>query len=134
MAAVLVIDDEWGIRETVRILLEPQGLTVIKAESGRVGLQRFFERPTELVITDLIMSDTTGFDVIDQVRRHSPPTRIVAMSGCSLGEDLLGMAQTLGAAGIIRKPFRRRELLAAAGLVAADAPRSTYAFEHTLLH
>jgi DNA-binding NtrC family response regulator len=38
MAAVLVIDDEWGIRETVRILMEHQGLTVVKAESGRIGL------------------------------------------------------------------------------------------------
>ncbi|HEX2554171.1 MAG TPA: response regulator [Microvirga sp.] len=134
MAAALVIDDDWGIRETVRILLEHQGLTVIKAESGAIGLRRFFQQPTDLVITDLVMPGTSGFEVIQQVRRHSPPTRIVAMSGCRIGQDLLGMAQDLGATGVVRKPFRRVELLAAAGLVAADAPRSTYAFENALLH
>jgi len=134
MAAVLVIDDEWGIRETVRILLEHQGLTVIKAESGRIGLQRFFERPTDLVITDLIMRDTTGFEVIERVRRHAPATRVVAMSGCRMAADLLGMAQDLGADGIILKPFRREELLAAAGLGLPGAARSRQGLAHALHH
>ena len=132
MAAVLVIDDEWGIRETVRILMEHQGLTVVKAGSGRIGLRRFFERPTDLVITDLIMPDTTGFEVIERVRRHAPSTRVVAMTGCSVGADLLGMAQDLGADGILLKPFRRDELLAAAGLGPPGVPRSRQSLAHAL--
>lgn len=123
VAAVLVIDDEWGVRETVRILLEHQGHTVIRAEDGRVGLQRFREHQPDIVLTDLLMPQVSGFEVIQEVKRQSPQTRVIAMSGGTLGLDLLGMAQNAGAAAVIRKPFQRQELLAATGAAKCEHPQ-----------
>jgi CheY-like chemotaxis protein len=114
MAQILVIDDDAGFRGIVRALLERAGHRVIEASDGRGALQRLRESPrTDLVITDLLMPQMDGIEVLQHVRRINGEIRILAMSGGGgLGpSDLLRAASHLGADQTITKPFRRDEFI-----------------------
>ena len=64
MSQVLIIDDEPGIRKLLRLILENQGYSVVTAADGREGLRIFLQDPPELVISDIIMPDMDGIEVI----------------------------------------------------------------------
>jgi CheY-like chemotaxis protein len=54
MATILIIDDEEGVRALLRTTLEAAGHKVVEAASGRIGLDLYRLRPTDLVITDIL--------------------------------------------------------------------------------
>jgi DNA-binding response OmpR family regulator len=81
MARVLVLDDEELMREALRIALERDGHEVCEAGDGAAGLSLFNERPIDLVITDLIMPNMDGVEMIRDLRRASPKVKIIALSG-----------------------------------------------------
>jgi CheY-like chemotaxis protein len=68
MAPVLVVDDDYSIRETVRLLLDDAGYEVVEAEDGSVALQilRSSARPM-VVLLDLMMPHVSGYEVLDAV-------------------------------------------------------------------
>ena len=114
MAQILVIDDDAGFRGIVRALLERAGHLVIEASDGRSALQRLRAPPRpDLVITDLLMPQMDGIEVLQHLRRINGEIRILAMSGGGgLGpSDLLRAASHLGADETITKPFRRDEFI-----------------------
>lgn len=115
MASILVIDDEPSVLELARTILERAGYEVIAAPDGRVGMRLFRERPSDLVITDLIMPEKEGIEVIIELRRDFPDVKIVAISGGGIidAENYLTLAKNLGAHCIIRKPFGMNEMLEA---------------------
>jgi two-component system, chemotaxis family, chemotaxis protein CheY len=103
---ILVIDDDAHIRALLRTALEHTGYEVAEAPNGVVGMQHYRTQPTDLVITDLCMPERNGLDVIIDLRRDFPKTRIMAMSGGAGGaHDLLPVAEGLGAVQTIQKPF-----------------------------
>lgn len=105
MASILVIDDEAAVRELLRIGLEAAGHSVREARNGREGTRAFRKEPCDLVITDIYMPDRDGLEVIEALRRTHPQVKILVMSGASGTMDYLRMAQLLGAARVLRKPF-----------------------------
>jgi len=113
MATILIIDDDHQIRALLRKTLEKAGYNVIEARNGKEGLRLFRLTPPALVITDLLMPDQDGLEVIMAVRRDAPTVRIIAFSGGEGAFDCLASAQLLGAHRTMRKPVSMAELLQA---------------------
>ncbi len=110
---VLVIDDDAVVRGMLAEMLRREGYEVDEAEDGRVGMRRFRESPAALVITDVVMPEQEGLETLMQLRHDFPAVKVIAISGGGrVGPDAyLNSARTLGAHGILAKPFGREELL-----------------------
>lgn len=115
MEQILIIDDEAPIRSMIRLVLERAGYAVAEAADGIEGIQRFREKPADLIITDLIMPNKDGIGVILELKKEFPGVKIIAMSGGGLNrpEGYLRGAKKLGAAYTLSKPISRQELLRA---------------------
>jgi CheY-like chemotaxis protein len=107
----LIIDDDPGIRTFLREVLEEAGYTVRLAGNGREGLRLLQTHAADLVITDILMPEQDGLDVTMALRRLSPQTRIVAISGGTAEFDYLDVAKELGAHRTLRKPLVVSDLL-----------------------
>jgi hypothetical protein len=68
---VLVVDDDAGLRQLLRRMLEPEGYTVVEAENGRAALARLADdvRPG-VILLDLMMPEMDGFEFVAEFRRH----------------------------------------------------------------
>jgi DNA-binding NtrC family response regulator len=115
MASILVIDDEVLMRTTLRTALEKAGHQVAEARDGNQGMKVFAEVRPDLVLTDIIMPDREGIEMIREMRSLDPDVPIIAMSGGgSVGGDLfLELAARLGATRTLSKPIRNADLVAA---------------------
>lgn len=109
---VLVIEDNAGLRDYLRVALESAGHEVLTAADGRQALAYLDGHPVDTVLTDLFMPEMDGIEVITALRRRFPGIKVVAMSGRP-GVDYLAVAAELGAAQILRKPFEMQELMSA---------------------
>jgi DNA-binding response OmpR family regulator len=110
-ARILVVDDQI---EMVRLLadqLGDVGYTVELAGSGREALVALDERPVDLVITDLRMHDTDGFDILEAVRKRAPFVPVIIMTAFGTG-DIEAEALRRGAYHYLPKPFQLKEVLA----------------------
>ena len=113
MARILVIDDEEAILETCRFVLEEKH-SVVTAGNGKDGLARLKAEAFDLVITDLIMPEKDGIQLILEAKEAHPSLKILAISGggrLSAG-GYLETAETLGADAAIPKPFTATDLSA----------------------
>jgi DNA-binding response OmpR family regulator len=111
VAAVLVVEDDPHLQIALRGLLESAGHEVALAENGQVALERLAERPTDLVITDILMPEKEGLETIREARARWPGLKIIAISGF-LGVDFLKAARTFGADEALPKPLRPEKLMA----------------------
>jgi DNA-binding response OmpR family regulator len=117
MATVLLIDDEYPVRDTCRAALEAAGHTVVEAENGKFGDALCRAVPPDLVITDLMMPEKEGIETIIGLRRDFPQLKIIAMSGALYSGAFLAAAAKLGASCTLHKPFTSEQLLAAVNQV-----------------
>jgi DNA-binding response OmpR family regulator len=110
---ILIIDDEVQIREMLGQMLSREGYQVVYAEDGKVGMNVCREQDIDLIITDIIMPEKDGIEMILELRHDFPDLKVIAISGGGrLGPDgYLEMAQKLGAHKTFFKPFNRREIL-----------------------
>lgn len=113
MSAILVVDDQKGIRDILRKVLREAGHDVAEAEDGAAALALARAQPFNLVITDIIMPEMEGIETIATMKRERPNVKILAMSGGGRAKimDFLAVAQKTGADAILEKPFRKNELL-----------------------
>ncbi len=112
MARVLILDDEEAMREVIRMVLEEDGHEVAEASNGVQGLEMFRERPSDVVVTDLIMPQKDGIETIRDLRREFPSVKIVALSGRG-GIQInanLARAKQVGADMTILKPCEPAEI------------------------
>ena len=109
MARVLVADDEEAVRSVFAKILRMAGHEVVEAIDGAEALRVCSEEHPDLVITDLLMPEVSGFEVIEKLRVGCPDTRIIAVAGT--GSELLDRAQSLGADRVLSKPFHVQEVL-----------------------
>jgi two-component system response regulator (stage 0 sporulation protein F) len=108
MAKILVVDDEEPIRTLVSKIVQKDGHEVMVAENGQHACDAFQNAEIDLIITDLVMPEKNGIEMIIQLKKTHPDLKVIAISGGSgfSGQiDLLSVAQLLGAKHIIRKPF-----------------------------
>jgi DNA-binding NtrC family response regulator len=113
MATILVIDDQEPIRALLRIALEGAGHEVREASDGRRGLARYRERAADLIITDLLMPEMTGLELLLELTRTFLNVKVIAISGALEGEGELNVAKLLGARQTFQKPLDMEQLLSA---------------------
>ena len=111
MATILVIDDEEAIRTLLRRTLEGAGYEVLEASNGRLGLELYRERSADLIITDLVMPEMGGLELMVVLTRSFPNVKVIAISGGLGSEGGLTVAKQLGARHTFQKPFDMGELL-----------------------
>jgi len=125
MARILVVDDEPLLRETLRLALTSAGHTVTVAPNGRAGLVAIeADQTIELVVTDILMPETDGLELIMRLRKSGRRLRVIAISGGGRTHnmDVLDFAQTFGADMVLSKPFEPAKLISAvAEIVAVSA-------------
>jgi CheY-like chemotaxis protein len=109
MATILVIDDQKPIRALLRAALEGAGHEVLEASNGRLGLELYRERSADLIITDMLMPEMNGLELMLELTRSFPHVKVFAMSGGQ--ESGLNAAKLLGARQTFHKPFDIRAVL-----------------------
>jgi len=115
MPRILLIEDDNEVRAMLRLTLIHFGHTVIEARNGKEGLELFKHANADLVITDIVMPEKEGLEVLIGLReRQVPPVKIIAMSGGGRQKaaDYLRLAKLMGAARILAKPFSNEVLIA----------------------
>lgn len=114
MARILVIDDEEQVCSLFKRILERAGYDVDVALNGNDGLAQFKAKPSDLIITDIVMPEKEGLETIREIRKNHPDVHIIAISGGGQGhtDTYLDLARKLGAGCTLSKPVRREELLA----------------------
>ncbi|MGZ5494693.1 MAG: sigma-54-dependent transcriptional regulator, partial [Thermoanaerobaculia bacterium] len=108
---VLVIDDEMGILDTIRILLKSEGFVPHTALGGKKGLEQIAALRPDLIITDVRMPDVTGLDILASVRAHDPEAVVILMTAQASLQSAIGAVNN-GAFYYIQKPFKNDELVA----------------------
>jgi YesN/AraC family two-component response regulator len=120
MARILLIDDDDAVRTTLRLTLVHFGHTVIEARNGKEGMERFQHANVDLVITDIVMPEKDGLEVVMELRERHSSVKIIAISGADSG-DYLDSARLMGAAKVLLKPFTNERLMTAInGLLPAE--------------
>lgn len=115
MSRILLIDDDDLVRKMLSLTLTHFGYTVIEARNGKEGLRLFQEINPDLLITDLVMPEKEGFEILMELRKHQSPVKVIVISGGVRGETAtyLDIAKYLGAAKVLAKPFSNEALIAA---------------------
>ena len=112
MATILVIDDEPGIRSTVRDILEDEGHLVIVAEDAVVGLEEMDAHRPDLAVLDVWLPRMGGLDALAEMKKRRPEMEILVVSGHGT-IDMAVRALKLGAFDFIEKPLSMDRLLTA---------------------
>lgn len=112
--SILLIDDDTQLRSVLRRVLGRSGYLVLEAENGREGLEILTRAEVHLVITDIIMPDMEGIELILELRRTRPDLRVIAMSagGRISPDNYLSLAKHSGATRTIAKPFELEDFTA----------------------
>ena len=112
MCRVLIIEDNEILRHAIQRMLVAGGHEVQETADGRAGLKAYRERPSDVVITDIVMPDTEGLETIRELCRIDAAVKIIAMSGGGVGAsaNYLKLARQFGARWTLSKPFSGDEL------------------------
>jgi DNA-binding NtrC family response regulator len=109
--SVLVIDDEAGILETLRILLKNEGFNPTTALGGKAGLDALESSAPDIVLSDIRMPTVSGIEVLAAVKARDPQLPVVLMTAQASMQSAI-QAVNEGAFYYIQKPFRNDELVA----------------------
>ncbi len=122
MPRILIIDDDVQVINTLRKMLEREGFHVDTAQNGKLGLECFAKKPADIVITDLIMPEKDGIELIQNFTSEFPEVKILAISGGGRVDANyhLRAAEIYGAHAVLAKPVERRELVKAISRVLED--------------
>jgi CheY-like chemotaxis protein len=115
MAKILVIDDDPSIVTMLTKMLEKEGYEVDSASNGSEGLEKIEICPPDLLVTDIVMPEKEGIELIFTLRKRNPGLKIVAISGGGRYnyEGYLTSAKYLGASLVFQKPLVHKEFVQA---------------------
>jgi two-component system nitrogen regulation response regulator NtrX len=110
MVAILIIDDEAGIRMTLASILEDEKYRVFTAEDAIVGLELMEKERIDLVFLDVLLPRMGGMEALEQIRRDWPDVETVMISGHA-NVDMAVRAVKLGAFDFLEKPLSLDKIL-----------------------
>jgi CheY-like chemotaxis protein len=112
--SVVVADDVVEIQQLLQHWLRELGCLVTCVSTGREAVRVLRTVHVDMVITDILMPDGDGLEVITELKSAQPSARVIAMSGGGShlrATECLKFASGLGAHGVLMKPFNREQLL-----------------------
>jgi CheY-like chemotaxis protein len=107
---VLVIDDDERVRTLLRDILRFAGYRVIEASDGRSGMRYLENGEFDMVLTDLGMPEMNGWEVVKMIKKETPQTPVVLITGWGTNLDEEKVKES-GVDGIIGKPFQVNEVI-----------------------
>lgn len=105
---ILVCDDEEGIRESLKLILE-KDYDITFAASGDEAIQKMKAAPIPLVILDIKMPKKDGLETLKELRRINPAAKVIIATGYK-SVDTAQEAVRLGAVDYVVKPFDREKI------------------------
>jgi CheY-like chemotaxis protein len=117
---VLVVDDEEVVRDLVSRMLRRAGYHVLCAVHGGDGLRRLRAEEVDVIITDMLMPEMNGIELIEAVRQERPDVKVIAVSGVGSRVRHLHMAMQRGADAMLLKPVARADLVQTVEQVMAE--------------
>lgn len=112
MAEIMIVDDEDDLRDLIEMMLEKEGMDVLKAENGEKALEVLEEETPDLILLDINMPGLDGWETLDEMEKkgytEESPVIMFTIEELTfvkmLREDIEGLV------GYIEKPFDRAEL------------------------
>jgi DNA-binding NtrC family response regulator len=108
---ILVVDDEPPIRELLQSYFTKHGYEVTTAADAQTALRISDEVPLHLVILDVLLPESDGLEVLEQLKGMHPNLPIIIMTGIGFDEELLQEAIQKGASGYVSKTLPLDQLL-----------------------
>jgi DNA-binding NtrC family response regulator len=118
---VMLVEDEDALRALGREALRMQGYTVVEAANGRDALDIYTAHANhvDLVVTDVVMPQLSGVDLVDKLRSQAPGLKVLFISGYTDRTDEIEQSGYR----LLQKPFSPDQLVKAVGdAIASDAP------------
>jgi two-component system cell cycle response regulator CpdR len=107
MPRILLVDDDAAVRQVIERLLTQKGHTVTTATDGVKALRLLEASSFDLVISDVVMPDMEGLQLLREIRKNPSPPGVIVISGGGRGTaaEYLALATSFGAAATLTKPF-----------------------------
>ena len=105
--AILVVEDDANVGESIRLLLKKRGYSIFLASNGREALRLLRQETVNLVITDLVMPKMDGMALLEAVKKFKPETEVIVISAQGTIERAV-QAIKMGAFDFIEKPINPR--------------------------
>ena len=122
-SVALVVDDDQTVCDVVSAILEPEGFTVVTANSGEEALDIFSERIIDIVFSDVRMEGISGFELLTRISNMDPTVKVIIMTGFG-GYDVVLKSLQSGAYDYLAKPLEDHARITAT---------ARKAYEHVML-
>jgi len=107
---ILLVEDEPNVAKGLEFVLEDEGYSVETALSGRSALDKFLGNGFDLLVSDLRLPDIDGIEMIKEVQKHRPETKVIIITGYPSVSSAVD-AVRIGVMDYLRKPFTDEELV-----------------------
>jgi DNA-binding NtrC family response regulator len=110
LTRILVVDDESVVRELTVELLRRSGYKPHGVPSARLALELLDQEPFDLLLSDVVMPEMTGVELLYELRARKYDLPVVLMTGGSQDPERTSNAVKVGATSLLYKPFSHEEL------------------------
>jgi len=107
---ILIVDDQFNVRETLKAILEHKGYRVATAKDGAEAIEMVKKKHYDIIFLDVKLPDMNGIETFEQVKKIDPKAAVIMMTGYSV-EDLVRRAISQGAYTCIYKPFDMENII-----------------------
>jgi DNA-binding response OmpR family regulator len=110
---ILHVEDDEDTSNMVRMLLKTRGYDVLSAFNGAEGLKLLAENPVDLVLLDVMLPDTSGWDIFGKIKKNpeNKDLKVAFLSVIPVSEERFAVFQKSGVSDYITKPFDNEDLL-----------------------
>lgn len=108
---ILIVDDEWNMRNLIRIHLSKQGYNIVEAVNGKEALKEMKCHSFQLIILDVMMPEMDGWEVCEEIRKENLALPILMLTARTETTDKV-KGLDIGADDYLTKPFKPEELIA----------------------
>jgi len=113
MKKIVIIEDDQIIRESLKEILEMNSFQVLAIDSGIDLMKKITKFRPDVLITDIIMPDKDGIEIIIEAKKTLTDIKLIAISGGGRidSESYLNTAKYLGADATLKKPFTHEQMI-----------------------
>lgn len=108
---ILVVDDEQEICKIFSKWLSSEGHRVKSALTGKKAIDLVKKKYFDIVFLDIVMPGISGVDTLEEIKRISPKTKAIMITGRFIDKNLLNELRQKGASGFLQKPFKMEDIM-----------------------
>ncbi len=109
MAKILIAEDDEGLRKGLEEMMREEGYDVVAVENGKLALEKLKEEDFDVILTDLVMPEISGMDLLTEVKRIKPEVKVIIITAFATIDSAVEAIKK-GASDYIEKPFKINEV------------------------